>query len=105
MRKAARQKLPGGPRAGRRPRRGCSTEPDYPMTTTRGSEAERRGFGGGWPDGRRRGEERASGRVVGWIRTLDCRSEPLGRSDRGPTGGADEREEVVSAYENRLYTA
>jgi len=41
--------------------------------------------------------------VVGRIGALECRSEPLGRSDRRPTGGADEREEVVPADEKRVY--
>ena len=73
------------------------------MNTARGGDAEGRGFGGGWPDGRRSGEERASGRVVGRIRALECRSEPLGRSDRRPSSGAHEREEVVPAHEKRVY--
>ena len=36
MRKALSQKCPVGRRARRRPRRGCSSEPDYPMNTTYG---------------------------------------------------------------------
>ena len=55
--------------------------------------------------GPRSGEKRASGRVVGRIGALECRSEPLGRSDRRPTGGADEREEVVPADEKKVYIA
>ena len=39
----------------------------------------------------------------GQIRALECRSEPLGRSDGRPSGGAHEREEVVPAYEKRVY--
>lgn len=48
-------------------------------------------------DGRHRG------RVVGRTRALECRSEPLGRSDRRPSSGAHEREAVVPAHEKRLY--
>ena len=43
MGKGPRQKLPGGRRAGRRPRRGSSTEPEHPVNTTRGCDTERRG--------------------------------------------------------------
>jgi len=48
---------------------------------------------------------RVSGRVVGWGGALECRSESLGRSDKRPTGGADEREEEVPADEKRVYIA
>ena len=53
---------------------------------------------------RRRAEKGASGQVVGRIRALERRSVPLCWSDRRAIGGADEREEVVSAYEKRTYT-
>jgi len=77
MRKVARQKRPGGRHAGR-------------------------GFGGGWPAQRGRARQR-TGR---WADSaLECRSEPLGRSDRRPTGGTDEREEVVPDYDKRVYVA
>ena len=36
--------------------------------------------GGGCSDGRRRGEQRASGRVIEWIRAPECHSEALGGS-------------------------
>ncbi len=43
MRKAARQKLPGGRRAGRRHQRACSTDTGNPVHETRGCDTERRG--------------------------------------------------------------
>jgi len=75
------------------------------MTTTRGCVGERRGGVVACSDGRRRAEQRARRQVVGRIRALECLSEPLCGSDRRPTGGADEREEVVLSDEKGIYIA
>jgi len=42
---------------------------------------------------------------LGAFGPLERRSEPLGRSDRRPTGSADEREEVVRAQEKKDHIA
>ncbi len=68
-----------------------------------GLRRHRRGNGGGWPEGRRSGENRASAGLIGRIRALECPSVPLGRSDRRPTGGADEREDRVRSDEKAVY--
>jgi hypothetical protein len=53
----------------------------------------------------RRGDKRASAKVDGRIRILECRFEVLRGLDRRWAGGADEREEVVPAYRKRIDTA
>jgi hypothetical protein len=54
-----------------------------------------------WPDGRRRAEKRTGAPVVVRIGAMERQSQPLGRSNRRPTGGADVREEVVPADDLR----
>ena len=66
-----RRKRPGSRGAGRHPRWVCSTEPEYPVNTTHGCSTERRGIGGGRPEGWRQSEksagEQASLGLGSWI--------------------------------------
>ena len=74
-----------------------------PPQRTPSGAATPRGAASVAADGRRRGQKPVRERVVGRIRALECRSEPLGRSDRRPSTGAHEREAVVPAHQKRLY--
>ena len=55
--KDAAAEASGSRGAGRRPRRVCSTEPEYPVNTS--CTTERRGIGGGRPEGWRQSEKSA----------------------------------------------
>jgi hypothetical protein len=70
-----------------------------------GLRRQRGGNGRSWSEGRRSGEQRASGRVIAGRGALPFRPELLGETDRRLTGGADERRVMVPSDKNSVYIA